>query len=160
MKDWYLRQTSRDRMIVLIVAGLSLIGIFFAFVWFPISSGIESNRTLINSKRETLQKMEVAGAQLKTMSNSGGAAARDAGGKESYSLIDERLRIGGLAKPDRVEPVGDNGARVQFSAVEFDKLVVVLADLEQYGLSVDTMSITRSPKAEGIVSAKFKMEKN
>jgi len=75
-------------------------------------------------------------------------------------VIDERIRAGGLGKPDRVEPRGANGARVQFSEVEFDKLVVVLADLELHGLSVDTMNITRSPKSTGMVSARFNMEKN
>jgi len=160
MKDWYLRQTSRDRMIVLIVGALALLGMFYAFVWYPMASGLDNNRTLISSKRDTLKKVEVAGSELKSLSGTNNTQSLDAGNKETYSLIDERIRAGGLTKPDRVEPVGDNGARVQFSEVEFDKLVLVLAELEQYGLTVDTMSITRSPKTEGIVSAKFKMEKN
>lgn len=160
MKDWYLRQTPRDQKIVLIVGALALVGIFYAFIWFPMVAGIDTNRTLINSKRDTLRKMEVASASLKSLSATGGAPALDAAGKATYSLIDERIRVGGLTKPDRVEPIGDNGARVQFSEVEFDKLVLVLAELEQYGLSVDTMTITRSAKNEGMVSAKFKMEKN
>lgn len=160
MKDWYLRQTSRDRMIVLIVGVLVLIGMFYAFIWYPISSGLDNSRTLISSKRETLQKVEVASTELKSLSGAESAPALDAGNKEIYSLIDERIRAGGLSKPDRVEPVGDNSARVQFSEVEFDKLVLLLAELERYGLIVDNMSITRSPKTVGMVSAKFKMEKN
>ena len=160
MKDWYLRQTSRDRLIVLIVGVLAFIGLLYAFVWYPMASGLDNSRTLINSKRETLQKVEVASAELKSLSGAASNPVLDAGNKETYSLIDERIRAGGLSKPDRVEPVGDNGARVQFSEVEFDKLVLVLAELEQYGLTVDNMSITRSPKTVGMVSAKFKMEKN
>lgn len=160
MKDWYLRQTARDRIIVVIVGFLAVIGMFYAFVWHPMATGIDDSRTLISSKRETLQKVEVAGVELQSLSGSGNAQVLDAGNKATYSLIDERIRAGGLAKPDRVEPVGENAARVQFSEVEFDKLVLVLAELEQYGLSVDTMSITRSPKSVGMVSAKFKMEKN
>jgi len=160
MKDWYLRQTSRDRMIVLIVGALTVLGLLYAFVWYPMATGLDDNRTLISSKRETLKKVEVAGSELKSLPGAGSTKTLDAGNKETYSLIDERIRAGGLSKPDRVEPVGDNGARVQFSEVEFDKLVLVLAELEQYGLTVDTMSITRSPKTEGMVTAKFKMEKN
>ncbi len=160
MKDWYLRQTSRDRLIVLIVGVLAFIGMLYAFVWYPMASGLDNSRMLINSKRETLQKVEVASTELKSLSGAASNPVLDAGNKETYSLIDERIRAGGLSKPDRVEPVGDNGARVQFSEVEFDKLVLVLAELEQYGLTVDNMSITRSPKTVGMVSAKFKMEKN
>jgi len=147
-------------MIVLIVGVLFLIGMFYAFIWYPMASGLDNSRTLINSKRDTLQKVQVASTNLRSLSGAASNPSLDAGNKETYSLIDERIRAGGLSKPDRVEPVGDNGARVQFSEVEFDKLVMVLAELEQYGLTVDTMSITRSPKTVGMVSAKFKMEKN
>jgi len=147
-------------MIVLVVGVLALIGMFYAFVWYPMATGLDNNRTLIISKRDTLQKVQVASAELQSLSGSAGNSTLDAGNKATYSLIDERIRAGGLSKPDRVEPTGDNGARVQFSEVEFDKLVLVLAELEQYGLSVDNMSITRSPKNVGMVSAKFKMEKN
>ena len=59
--------------------------------------------------------------------------------------------------PERVEPSGANGARVQFAEVEFDKLVSVRAELEQYGLEVTTLTI--SLKNQGTVSARFNMEK-
>lgn len=159
MKEWYLRQTPRDRIIVLVVGALSLIGLFYAFIWYPMATGLDNNRTLINTKRETLQKMEVAKAKITALDGGSGVKLKDAGTKAPYALIDERIRAGDLGTPDRVEPRGANGARVQFSNVDFDKLVLVLADLELYGLSVDTMNITRSPKIEGMVSARFNMEK-
>jgi len=160
MKDWYLRQTPRDRIIVLAVGALALIGIFYAFIWYPIATGLDDNKTLINSKRETLQKMEVAGAKLKALDGTAGADKLDDGGKPPYALIDERIRAGDLSTADSVVPKGSQGARVQFSEVEFDKLVMVIAELERYGLSVDTLNITRSPKVQGMVSARFEMEKN
>lgn len=147
-------------MIVLAVSALALIGLFYAFVWHPITLGLDNNRTLINTKRETLQKMETAQAKISALDGRGGIKIKDIGSKAPYALIDELIRAGDLGKPDRVEPRGSNGARVQFSQVSFDKLVLVLAELELYGLSVDTMNITRSPKVEGMVSARFNMEKN
>ena len=159
MKEWYLRQSPRDRVIVLVVGVLSLLGLFYAFIWYPMATGLDNNRTLINTKRETLQKMEVAKAKIVALDGGNGVQLKDAGNKAPYALIDERIRVGNLGTPDRVEPRGANGARVQFSEVDFDKLVLVLADLELYGLSVDTMNITRSPKAVGVVSARFNMEK-
>ena len=160
MKDWYLRQTPRDRIIVLCVGALVLIGSLYAFVWHPVVTGIDDNRTLLNTKRETLGQMEVAAGQLKTLSPAGSSTSRDDGGKAPYALIDERIRAAQLGNPDRVEPRGENGARIQFSEVEFDKLVLVLAELELYGLSVDTLNISRSNKAQGMVSARINMEKN
>jgi len=160
MKDWYLRQTPRDRMIVLIVGMLSIVGLLYAFVWHPVATGLNDNRVLLNTKRDTLQKMEVSAAKLKSLSPVGASNQRETNGKAPYTLIDERIRVAKLGSPDRVEPRGANGARVQFSEVDFDKLVLVLAELELYGLSVDTLNISRSNKNQGMVSARFNMEKN
>ena len=157
MKDWYLRQTPRDRIIVVVVGALSVIGMFYAFVWHPISTGLDDNKTILNSKQQTLQKVRVASAQLQAMGN-GGVQLKSDGGKPPYILIDEIVRKAGLNRPDRVEPSGANGARVQFGEVSFDKLVVVLAELELYGLNVKTMNISR--KNQGTVSARFNMEKS
>ena len=77
--------------------------------------------------------------------------------KAPYLLVDELIRKAGIKLPERVEPTGKDGARVQFSEVEFDKLVSVIAELERYGLNVSTMNISR--KANGIVSARFNMER-
>ncbi len=156
MKDWYLRQTPRDRVIVIVVGVLSILGMFYAFVWHPISTGLDDNRTILSSKQQTLEKVRVASATLQAMGD-GGVERKSDGGKPPYILIDEIVRKAGLNRPDRVEPSGANGARVQFGEVAFDKLVVVLAELELYGLNVKTMNISR--KNQGTVSARFNMEK-
>lgn len=142
------------------ISVLATVGLLYAFVWYPIVTGLDNNRTLINTKQETLQKMEVAKAKIISLDGNSGIETRQIGNKAPYALIDELIRTGDLGKPDRVEPRGANGARVQFSEVDFDKLVLVLAELELYGLSVDTLNITRSPKVTGMVSARFNMEKN
>ncbi len=147
-------------MVVLVLGVITIIGLLYAFVWHPIATGLNDNRVLLNTKNETLQKMEVSAATLRQLNPAGASNQRDDGGKPPYALIDERIRAAGLGSPDRVEPRGENGARVQFSEVEFDKLVLVLAELELYGLSVDTLNVTRSNKNQGMVSARFNMEKN
>lgn len=159
MKDWYLRQNARDRVIVLAVAALSIVGMLYAFVWYPISTGIDDNRTLVQSKTGTVKKMQVLAAQLKSLGGGSGVQLKDDQGKAPYTLIDEVIRNAGLGKPDRVEPRGANGARVNFSEVEFDQLVLVIAELELYGLSVDTLTIKRSNDKSGMVSARINMEK-
>ena len=62
--------------------------------------------------------------------------------------------------PDRIEPAGSErtGARVQFSSVPFDQLVKVLAEIELYGFSISSMTVTRKPKEPGTVSARFNVE--
>jgi hypothetical protein len=78
--------------------------------------------------------------------------------KAPYLLLDEIVRNAGVTAPDRNEPAGGNGARVQFGEVEFDKLVLVLAELETYGLTVSNMTLSR--RDVGLVSARFNIQRS
>ena len=158
MKDWYLRQSPRDRLIVLVVGILVGLGILYAVLWNPVSTRLETRRGAIESKTETLEFMRRAAAEIRA---AGGAGAGAGGARTSdqapYLLVDRLIREAGMPPPDRVEPAGDDGARVQFSEVEFDALVPVLAELELYGLSITNMTLTR--RKPGVVSARFNMER-
>ena len=158
MKDWYLRQSPRDRAIVIAVGALVALGLLYAILWNPVSTRLESRRGAIASKTETLEFMREAEGRIRA---AGGAGAADAGARTTdqppYLLVDRLIREAGMPPPDRVEPAGDDGARVQFSEVEFDRLVPVLAELELYGLTVTNMTLTR--RKPGVVSARFDMER-
>ena len=157
MKEWYLRQSSQDRIIVICVAALSVVGLLYAFVWYPINTGLDNNRTLLVSKQQTLAKVQSGAAQLKALGGGTGTQLKQTN-KAPFQLIDELIRNAGIKQPERIDPSGNNGARVQMNEVEFDKLVPVLAQLELYGISVKTMNITR--KNEGTVTVRFNIEKS
>ena len=157
MKDWFLRQSPRDRIIVIAVAALTLAGLLYALLWFPLSSKLGQTQQAIVSKQDTLQFIQRAAVQLRGASASS-AGERKSSDKAPYLLIDQVIREAAMDPPERVEPSGANGARVQFNEVEFDKLVGVLAELELYGLSVSTLTISR--KNQGTVSARFNMERS
>ena len=156
MKDWYLRQTSRDRMIVLVLATLCVLSLLYAAGWYPLQSRLQSNRLAIANKLETLEFVRDAAVRINA--ENGGQAEQRQSNKAPYLLIDEIIRKAGISPPERVEPSGADGARVQFNEVAFDGLVKVLAELELYGLKVATMNITR--KNAGTVSARFNMERS
>ncbi len=158
MKEWYLRQSPRDRMIVIAVAVLGTIGLLYALVWQPLQNNLDNTAQAISSKRDTLAFVRTGAAQLK--GNSGGAGQlTKQSNKLPYLLMDQVIREKGVSLPERLEPSGPSGARASFGSVEFDKLVGVIAELELYGLSVDTLSITRRDES-GMVSAKITMEKS
>ncbi len=156
MKDWYLRQSPRDRMIVMVVAILAIISLLYALAWYPLQTRKARIEQALISKQETLEFVRRAGAQLRA--SAGSAVAGKTSDKAPYLLIDEVIRQAKMDPPERVEPSGANGARVQFGEVEFDKLVAVLAELELYGLKVSTLTISR--KNPGTVSARFNMERS
>ena len=155
MKDWYLRQTPRDRLIVVAVGVLVIAGLLYATVWYPLQSRTASARQAIETKSETLAFLQSGAARLAAAGGAGGE--RRESDKAPYLLIDEIIRKAGIAQPQRVEPSGANGARVQFSEVAFDQLVLVLAELELYGLEVSNLTVSR--RDPGTVSARFTMER-
>lgn len=158
MKDWYLAQSPRDRLIVVAVGVIALVSLLYALLWYPLSSRLSSTRQAIASKTETLEFLREGAARLAVNGGASGGGQRLDSEKPPYLLIDEVVRKAGVRQPDKTEPAGDNGARVQFSEVEFDKLVTVIAELEQYGLSITTLTLTK--RKPGTVSARFNMEKS
>ena len=156
MKDWYLRQTPRDRLIVVVVGTLVVLGLLYALLWYPLETRLARAERAIETKTETLEFLQAGAARL--AASGGGDGERRTSDKAPYLLIDEVIRNAGINPPERVEPNGADGARVQFSEVAFDRLVMVLAELELYGLEVANMTLTR--KEEGTVSARFTMERS
>ena len=156
MKDWYLAKSARDRMVILLVAVLVLMTMLYVMVWHPLNNRITQRQQNVSNAETNLEYMLQGQARIRA---SGGGTAQQllTSDKAPYLLIDEIIRKAGISLPERVEPTGRDGARVQFSEVEFDKLVSVIAELERYGLSVSTLNVSR--KSNGIVSARFNMER-
>lgn len=157
MKDWYLRQSPRDRVIVLCVGALCLLGALYLMVWEPLQSGLASRSQNVKNLQSSLQFMHEGRDKIRQ--GSGGAREVRTSSKAPYLLIDEIIRKADINPPERVEPMGKGkaGARVTFAEVEFDKLVKVIAELELYGLQVSLINI--SEKSTGMVSARFTMER-
>lgn len=162
MKDWYLRQTPRDRLIVLGVGILTLLCLLYALVWHPLTTGTESAKRAIETKQENLAYIQRAIPILNsTVDPTGAVLDPELQKLEAYQLVNALVNRQQLQPPpDRIEPAGSDrrGARVQFSAVPFDELVKVLAEIELYGYDISTMTITRQVKAPGAVSARFNVE--
>lgn len=156
MKDWYLAKSSRDRMVIVAVAFLALLTLLYVLVWHPLNTKVEQRRQNVANAETNLEYMLQGQARIRASGGTAGAPALTSD-KAPYLLIDEIIRKAGIKLPERVEPTGKDGARVQFSEVEFDKLVSVIAELERYGLNVATLNVSR--KANGIVSARFNMER-
>lgn len=157
MKDWYLAKSARDRLILLFIGVLILFAMLYVLVWHPLTNAINTKeQNIANSKKDLLYMVEGQALIRATGGNTGSQQLLTTD-KAPYLLIDDIIRKAGIKLPERVEPTGRDGARVQFSEVEFDKLVAVIAEIERYGLNVSTLNVSR--KENGIVSARFNMER-
>jgi len=141
-------------MIVIAVTALTLIGLLYAMVWYPLSSSIQSQRSAIESKTGSLTFLNQSIATLGGLAGSG--TIKKVSDKTPFQLQDQITDELQSGKPERAEPVGDNKVRMSFNNVAFDKLVSVIAELELYGVQVDTINVTRK-KETGYVSARMTM---
>ena len=154
-KDWYLRQSNRDRMIVIIVGTLIIVSLIWLLAWKPISDGIEQRRLESQSNENVIGEMLKGEAAVRAGRSAGGV--RKISNKPPYLLVDELIGKYSMRRPERVEPIGSEGARVNFSTVEFDKLMMALTELEEYGLVISTLNVSR--KETGLVAARFRVDK-
>lgn len=159
MKEWYLRQTPRDQRIVVALGVLVALVAVYALVIHPLMTGLETRRLSVSAKQETLEYMRDSAAQVRRLRGSGASRSTNSN-KAAYVLLDEAIRAAGLSgAADRVEPAGRNkkGARVQFSQVDFDKLIRMLGTLQtRHGLGATIVTVSR--KDGGLVSARVTLE--
>jgi len=162
MKEWYLRQTPRDRLIVIGVGVLVLLGLLYAFLWHPLTTRTESATRAIATKTETLSFIQKAIPQLRNGNAGSNSAGLDPALQklDAYQLVGQLVRRQKMKPPERIEPAGSGGkgARVQFSEVPFDELIKTLAEVELYGFNISTLNVSRLPKVPGAVSARINVE--
>ena len=157
MKDWYLRQSPRDRTIVVCVGVLCALGLLYAAVWHPMKTGLDNRRQSVVVAGETLQFMLDGEVKIKAAGGAPQVVVDDS--TPPYLLIDKVLKANGLSAPKSIRNNKSNGALVDYGEVEFDKLIRAVAELERLGLTVTDMNIRRKDELPGKVDARFTMER-
>ena len=153
IKERYSSQTPREQLIVATTAIVGIAALVYTLAYKPLSTGIESRQISVAAKQRDLAWMK----QQRPVASAGGSRSIKPMEKAPYLLLDEAIKKARISTPERVTPDGSQGARAQFSKVEFNKLLQVLGGLEQtYGLSVKTINLSR--KDEGEVSARLSLE--
>jgi len=153
IKEWYTSQTPREQFIVASVGLVGIGALVYLFAYEPLKNGISERQASVQAKQADLAWMQ----QQKPVTAVANGSARKPLDKAPYLLLDEAIKRAKISTPERVTPDGSQGARAQFSKVEFNKLLQVLGGLEQtYGISVKTINLSR--KDVGQVSARLSLE--
>ncbi len=154
MKEWYLRQSPRDRLIVIALSAVVFLGLLYAMVWYPLNNSINTQRSAIESKGSDLAFLQKSVPILQSLRSGGSEII--ASDKSPFQLLDQVTKEVDSGKPDQSQPVGADKVRMTFNNVAFDKLVSVIARMERYGIQIDTANLTRK-KETGYVSARITM---
>lgn len=151
MREWFDSLAPRERMVVIAGGVLTILLLFWGLVLQPLSASVADRTASIEDKRNQLNWMLGAAAELKAS----GSVVQDPGsGDQLLVVIDRTARQAGLGKAlTRNQPVGEDAIRVRLEAAPFDAITGWLQQLHtSYGLAMDQASFERG-SAAGTVTA-------
>lgn len=157
IKIWYLSKSPRDQKILDILGILIVLLLIYALLINPLRQELNARHSRVNAQEKTLAWMHSTAATVQSLSGGQSRSAASKSKKAPYILADEAIRKRNLPTPSRIEPSGEKGVRLQYQTVEFDRLILLLDDLQsKYQLNVTSLNIAR--KEAGKVSARITLE--
>jgi type II secretory pathway component PulM len=109
----------------------------------PLFSGVSARAQRVAEKEVTLAMLQRTAA---TLPKAGATQAQTS----PNVVIEKTAKLAGL-RPTQTQPVGDNGARTQFDAVDADALIAWIETLaREHGLRVDSAEFHPSGRAGAI----------
>lgn len=158
LRDWFLKHSPQEQVILTVVGVVLVVGLLYATVIHPLSSGMQERRARVKGLERELASMQKSAAEVRALKQSGGNQSQAAQSNQApYLLVDSAVRRAKLTA-QRIAPAGGNGVKVQFSQVEFNALMRVLGTLQtQQGLSITALNA--DAKAPGTVRARISLER-
>lgn len=134
-----------------------VIGLFYFALLKPLYEGLEQQRSRVEGNVNAISWMQKAAGEALALKGTGASGRVDTS-QAPLTAVARVFRESGLVAPDRVDPIGNKGARVQLGEIAFDKLIPVLDTLSaQAGLQVKSLNI--NSQRPGIVSARITLER-
>ncbi len=142
MKEWWESISERERLMVggagmfLLAAGIYL------FVFVPVAERFAELRKSVPEKRQELAWMEDAALEVRALQRGGQTKAQKSGGSV-MTIIDKSAKQLGLGKKlKRIEPDGQNGAKVWLEDLPHDDVMRWLYSLKnKYGVAAASLSL-------------------
>lgn len=156
MKAWLQALAPRERLVV-VGGSIVLLGVLvYLAVIEPMAAAYAQREARVAELEREVAWMRGAAAELRAL----GAADPAAGGdrRPPYLAADRALRESGLRRPERLEPVGADGARIELEGVAFDRLIPVLERLRTRDrLRIERARFERT--GTGLVNASIDLER-
>lgn len=148
---------SREQWLVAAAAVVVAMALVHAAVWQPFANARRRHAQEVLTAHGIANQLSVAEAELQ---RGRPAAATPVVGRDVslLSAVDQAAKSGTLTKPpSRMQPEGDNQARVWLEDVPFDVLLRWMFELQNsYGVRIDVADIERQPTS-GLVNARLSL---
>jgi general secretion pathway protein M len=160
MKDWYLKLTSREKMMVLSAASVVALFTFYLLLWAPVAGSYTKLKNNVAMAENTISWMKSAANEVSQLRGSGGTVAERPQGKQFVlGLVDKTAKSAGLgAVLKRVQPEGETGVKIWFESAPFDELIIWLDTIQsEHGLVVNEINVEQTDSA-GLVNVRVSLE--
>lgn len=144
----------REQKLVGIAAVLIVVALMHSAIWQPIVRRHQSLAEQLASAQALATTL--AQAEIEVGQASPQTASLVGSDVSLLTAVDQATKNGTLSKPPaRLQPDGDNQARIWFEGVEFDVLLRWMNELQtRYGVRIDVADIERQPMP-GLVNARL-----
>lgn len=141
MKVWWQQLNLREQRLVLGLASVVLVFLFYRLAWLPLNSGLETALKKNVRQQELLSWVETNVARYQAAKRGGGSSSG------SLSSIINRTASNHGIKIARMQPQGDD-LQVWLDQVPFTQLLQWLEQLSNNeGLSVQAIDVSRDEQA-------------
>lgn len=146
----------REQMLVGAAGVVVAFAIIYAGIWQPFAHARARHAQELAAEREIASSLAIAQSEVLARGQRGAAIV--GAGVSLLSAVDQAAKSGTLNKPpSRLQPDGDNQARVWIEDVQFDVLLRWMYELQNnYGLKIDVADIERQPTS-GLVNARLSL---
>jgi general secretion pathway protein M len=153
LQTWLAGLSQRERMLVLVAAGLVAVALLYLVLVLPLQSMTGRSEARVEQKSADLAWMRQV-APAVTAAAAAGGAADVATGESLVVLVDRTAREAGLGAALRDQsPNGEAGLRLRLEAAAFDTLVEWLGRLQQrHGVAIEAANFDATGNP-GLVNA-------
>lgn len=144
----------REQTLVSIAAAMVIAALLYSTIWQPIARHRKALAEELQSARSIATRLAQAEVDQRFAApQSGPIVGSDV---SLLTAVDQASKNGTLKKPPaRLQPDGENQARIWFEDVEFDVLLRWMNELQtRYGVRIEVADIERQP-TPGLVNARL-----
>jgi type II secretory pathway component PulM len=159
MKQWFRALSARERVYVIVGAGLLVIYGFWQIVWQPIVSQYTTLNKSRLANQELVQWMQISSQKVIQLQGKNGRKKQpNASPIGVAEMLIKKYALN--SKKPKMNPKGDKGVQVSLKGVMFDQFMRFLDDFEQdYGFICISSSITPTA-TQGEVNVRFTVVRN
>jgi general secretion pathway protein M len=155
MKEWFFGLETRERRILVIGGVLAVVGLLYGLVVDPLYAAVAERRASVRENTALLRWMRQTAAAAPAPGERAGVAVSNGNFVVEFN---RRASRAGLAPYLRETRPSNNGVRARFEKVPFDRLVLLIGQLESgTGLRVVNASVERGD-APGTIDARLTFE--